>query len=215
MTADAERLAILVHEVRSPVAALAAVREALSGDRLARDDRQALIRLGIDACRGIDRVLSDVTIASVRLSTVDVVRLVEDSAAAATLAGPVVVRSSSDVPRLLLEVDPQRLRQALDNLVANAVAVSPPDAEVVVDVVGNDGQARISVTDRGTGVPAEQLERIFERGVQLDAERPGSGLGLAIARAIAEAHGGALTVESSPGKGATFTLTLGRSRSRL
>jgi signal transduction histidine kinase len=213
VTTDLERLAILVHEVRSPVAALAAVKEALSGGGLGRDDRHALIALGIAACRGIDRIVSDATVASVHRSTVDVVRLAEDSAAAATLGGTVVVRSSSDVPRLLLEVDPQRLRQALDNLVANAVAVSAPGGEVVVEVVGNDGPARISVADSGPGVPVEELERIFERGVRLDVERPGSGLGLSIARAIVRAHGGALTVESRPGEGATFTLTLGPSRS--
>ena len=211
--ADPERLAILVHEVRSPVAALAAVEEALSDGRLGREDRQALIGLGVAACHGIDRIVSDLTVASVRRSTVDVVRLAEASAAAASLGGAVVVRSSSDVPQLRLDVDPHRLRQALDNLVANAVAVSARGDEVVVRVIGNDGPARISVVDRGPGIPSGELERIFERGVRLVGERPGSGLGLAIARAIVEAHGGALTVESRPGEGASFTLTLGPSRS--
>jgi len=121
----------------------------------------------------------------------------------------VTVRSSSDTPMLQLDVDPQRLRQALDNLIGNAIAVSAPGAAVVVRLTAGEGAVRISVVDTGPGIPAEDLARIFEPGVRLDPGRPGSGLGLAIARAIAEAHGGTLTVESALGAGATFTLTLG------
>ncbi len=66
----------------------------------------------------------------------------------------------------------------------------------------------LSSTDRGPGIPIGEQERIFEPGVRLDRERSGSGLGLAIARAIAESHGGTLTVESVPGEGATFTIAL-------
>ena len=66
----------------------------------------------------------------------------------------------------------------------------------------------LSVSDSGDGVASVDQERIFEAGVRLDSNSSGSGLGLAIARAIAEAHGGTLTVASTPGEGATFTITL-------
>jgi len=64
------------------------------------------------------------------------------------------------------------------------------------------------VIDQGPGIPFGDQERIFEAGVRLNPERPGSGLGLVVARSIVEAHGGALTVESFPDQGATFTIAL-------
>jgi signal transduction histidine kinase len=69
---------------------------------------------------------------------------------------------------------------------------------------------RLFVTDEGAGIAAADQRRIFEAGERLDFGRPGSGLGLAIVEAIAEAHGGRLTVESAPGEGATFTITVPR-----
>jgi signal transduction histidine kinase len=72
----------------------------------------------------------------------------------------------------------------------------------------DDGGVLLSVTDSGDGIAVADQRRIFDAGVRLNLDRPGAGLGLAVARAIAEAHGGTLTVESAPGEGATFTLTL-------
>lgn len=200
-------LAALVHEVRSPVAALAAIEAALREPLLELVARRRLVELALAACRGIDRLVRDATLASVSLETIDVVRLVEDVAAAASLTAPVPVHVYGE-HTLALRADPQRVRQALDNLMRNAVAVSPPDAPVVIRVEDAAGYAYISVSDTGPGVPPAERERIFEPGARLDDARPGSGLGLAIARAIAEAHGGTLSVESAVGEGSVFTLTL-------
>ncbi|HEY4620216.1 MAG TPA: ATP-binding protein, partial [Gaiellaceae bacterium] len=159
------------------------------------------------ACRGIERVVGDAAVGSVRLEEVDVGRLVRESVAAAALSGASVRQSiSSGLPRI--DADPLRLRQALDNLLANAVTHSPPGGEVVVSARVGEGEILLSVSDKGGGIPVEEQERILEPGVRLDTSRPGSGLGLAVARAIAEAHGGTLTVQSAPGRGATFTLAL-------
>jgi len=79
---------------------------------------------------------------------------------------------------------------------------------VVVEATSTNALVLLSVSDSGIGVPLGDQERIFEAGVRLDAERPGSGLGLAITRAIAEAHGGQLTLRSIPGEGATFTIVI-------
>jgi two-component system sensor histidine kinase BaeS len=143
----------------------------------------------------------------VRLEEVDVGRLAEEAVAAAVVAGG-NVRAEIARGLPLIEADPLRLRQALDNLVANALLHSGSTDEVVVRARNADGSVLISVVDTGVGVhPAEQ-ERIFEKGVRLDDARPGSGIGLALARAIAEAHGGTLSVDSVPGQGATFNLSV-------
>ena len=204
---DGNRLAFLVHEVRSPVAALSAIAEALADEELDEGTRRELAGLALAACRGIERVVGDAAVGSVRLEEVDVGRLVKESVAAAVLSGasvtPVI---SSDLPRI--DADPLRLRQALDNLVANAVTHSTTRGQVVVSARVGEGEILLSVSDKGGGIPIEEQERIFEPGVRLDVGPPGSGIGLAVARAITEAHGGKLTVESAPGEGATFTLVL-------
>ena len=107
----------------------------------------------------------------------------------------------------LLHADPLRLRQALDNLVSNAL-VHGAGGEIVVRTSLKGGNVLLAVEDHGPGIPADEQERIFDAGVRLDTRRPGTGLGLAVVRAIAEAHRGALSVQSTPGRGAMFTLQL-------
>jgi signal transduction histidine kinase len=204
---DLDPLALLVHEVRSPVAALEAVSAAMSTGEGDTGARRELVRLALAACAGIERIVTDVSPASMRRETVDVGLLLREVVVAAELRGlPVAAHVAVEVPRV--RADPQRLRQALDNLVANAVDHSPADGRVILDVRPEGAEIVVSVTDSGPGIPAEEQERIFEPGARLDPDRPGSGLGLAIARSIAEAHGGRLTVESWPRGGARFVLAL-------
>jgi two-component system, OmpR family, sensor kinase len=207
---EPEHLAVLVHEVRSPVAALRAIAEAYrDGDATAR---RSLSALAIAACAGIERIVVDASVASVRPTKVDVRRLVDETVVAWALTGGNVRADIAPGVALHIEGDRLRLRQALDNLVGNALAHSPEGEEVVVGATPGDGDVLISVVDRGVGIPPEEHERIFDTGVRLNADPPGSGLGLAIARAIASAHGGRLTVASALGEGATFTLALPRHR---
>jgi len=205
--ADSDRLAILVHEIRSPVAALSAIAEALRDESVESSARRELADLVVAACRGIQRVVTDAAVTSARMEEVDPGRLVRETAAAATLGGALVrAQAEPDLPPL--EADPLRLRQALDNLVSNALTHSGSDATVVVRAARDGNRVLLSVSDAGGGIPSEEQDRIFDPGVRLDTGRPGSGLGLAVAQAIAEAHGGTLTVESALGEGATFTLAL-------
>jgi signal transduction histidine kinase len=203
-TIDLERLAVLVHEVRSPVAALAAVAEAYRQADAA--DRRHLAALAVAACAGIDRVVSDTKLDSVVRESVDVGGLVEQAVAAAALQGG-NIRAQVEPDAPAIDADPLRVRQAIDNLISNALTHAP-SAAVLVAVRSGAGVLVVSVTDRGPGVPVEEQKRIFEAGVRLDATRPGAGLGLALTRAIAEAHGGTLAVDSEVGRGATFALTL-------
>jgi two-component system sensor histidine kinase BaeS len=197
-----------VHEVRSPLAALAAIAQALSGgDRLDDEAFRRLLDLAVTAARGIERVVADAAVGALRLERTDVAQVVRDAVAAAALAGA-DVRVDIEPELLLIEGDPVRLRQAVDNLVANAVLHGSAEGEIRVSAVLRAEAICVSVADSGAGIPAEELARIFDPGVRLDPEQPGMGLGLYVARAVAEAHGGTLDVESALGEGTTFTLSL-------
>ncbi len=108
--------------------------------------------------------------------------------------------------------DEQRLRQAIANLVRNALYHTPPGTPVEVTVRADGARAAVSVTDHGPGIAPEHLGKIFERFYRADSSRTresgGMGLGLAIVSSIAEAHGGSARVESEVGSGATFTIEL-------
>jgi signal transduction histidine kinase len=102
------------------------------------------------------------------------------------------------------------MRQVLANLVDNAVKYTPAGGRVEIAVTRNGGGAVVEVRDTGIGMSREELPRIWERlyrGDQSRSER-GLGLGLSLVRAIVEAHGGQVTVESTPGQGTRFLLTL-------
>lgn len=211
MTSDAaaEVLAVLVHEVRSPVAALFAIEEAFAEARFDDDARHELERLAVAACRGIERIVLDASVASLRLDRIEVEDLVRQAATAAALEGArVESRIADDLPSI--EGDPQRLRQALDNLVSNAVTHAGADGAVIVRADSSETAVLLSVADSGAGIPLAEQDRIFEKGVRLNEAAAGSGLGLAIARAIVEAHCGTLTVRSTPGRGSTFTIAIPR-----
>jgi signal transduction histidine kinase len=111
-----------------------------------------------------------------------------------------------------LWADPARLTQVLRNLVRNAVAHTGHGDRVSVLARADDHHLEIAVSDTGPGIPAAELELIFERfhraSTTQSSDRGGSGLGLAIARAIVEAHGGNIHAESPAGQGATFRIEL-------
>ena len=202
---DAERLAVLVHEVRSPVAALSAIAEALDGDTDV-DTRREFVRLVTLACRGVERVVADVAVASIRFEPIDPEQLVRDVVAGAVVRGAdVELTVVGELPAI--DADPFRLRQALDNLIANALVHGPAEGPVSIRAEAASA-VLISVTDCGLGIAAVELDRIFDVGVRLDPASRGSGFGLPLARAIVDGHDGSLTVTSSPDEGTTFTIAL-------
>lgn len=129
---------------------------------------------------------------------------------------PVVVDVEPGLPAV--DADPHRIGQIVRNLVSNAIRYSPEGGEVRVRASREDGLVRISVADRGIGIPADRQERIFEKFYRVDNDLTrkvnGTGLGLAISRELVEAHGGRIWVESSPGRGSTFSFTLPVAASR-
>ncbi len=122
--------------------------------------------------------------------------------------GRIKVEIPADLPPVL--ADPDRLERILVNLISNALKYSPPESEVTVDANQMNNEAVVSVTDRGVGIPPEDLPNIFGRFYRAKGTRKaeGLGLGLYITKMLVEAHGGHIWVESEPGKGSTFYFTL-------
>jgi len=114
------------------------------------------------------------------------------------------------LPRV--RVDTKRIRQVMDNILDNAIKYSAKGTEIIVSVVPQEEELFISVSDQGAGIPASDLERVFERLYRVEHQSmPGSngfGLGLAICRGLVEAHGGHIWLESAEGKGSTVFFTL-------
>jgi signal transduction histidine kinase len=109
-------------------------------------------------------------------------------------------------------VDPQGIALVLDNLLSNAVKFSRHGEQVRVRAALTGHQVIISVADTGVGMSQDEQREIFDpffrSSMAVKTAVPGAGLGLSIAKAIVEAHGGTITVKSSPGQGSTFTVTL-------
>ena len=212
-------MAIVSHELRSPMAAVIGAANTLHGRwrELSSEHRDAFLALIADETSRLSSLISDVLDTSrieagtftFSFSDVDVAGLVADSvAAAAAVQDEVAVVADLNGPLPAVRGDRERLRQVLANLIDNGVKYSDAGSSVEVSAQRIVGGVRIEVRDYGPGVPAEQHSLIFEKFGRAKGNRPGTGLGLFIARSIAEAHGGTLEVRSQPGRGATFALEL-------
>ena len=126
------------------------------------------------------------------------------------------LRLTTDFPDSLPEVmgDSQRLSQVFDNLIGNAVKFSPDGGTICVRLRAEEGTVRAEVSDQGIGIPADKLERVWERFYQVDGTTTrrfsGTGLGLAIVKRLIEAHGGQVGAESTVGHGSTFWFAVPR-----
>lgn len=130
-----------------------------------------------------------------------------------TLAGTRKVSLVTEMPDLFALADETRTEQVLANLLENAVKYGREGGTVTVGArEDNDGKIEVFVQDDGPGIPADSLERVFERFYRVDKarsrEQGGTGLGLSIVKHIVQAHGGRVWVESAPGQGAKFCFTL-------
>jgi len=167
----------------------------------------------------MDRLLDDLLdVASIEAGkltmvrgSVAVARLVEETVlafepVAAARSITLLAEPASDLADAAL--DDERILQVLANLVSNALRFTPERGRVRVAVTSSGREAHFTVEDTGGGIPADQLERVFERFRQLSKDRRGLGLGLHISRSIVEAHGGRMWAESEPGAGSTLHVVL-------
>jgi signal transduction histidine kinase len=217
-------MAIVSHDLRNPLNAVAMASELLLLD-LPEKKRQgyvAAIKRSADLMKHlVDDLLDAANIEAGGLRLVRRTLSVDQllTAAADALAPLAAARSLQlivDAPRgLEVRADRKRAAQVLDNLMGNAIAHSPDGGTVRVSASHAGGPdapgdgVRFTVTDTGPGIPAPDLDRVFDRFWQGQNRRgEGSGLGLAIAKGIVEAHGGRIWVESDEGRGSTFGFTL-------
>ncbi len=212
------------HELRTPLTSIRGFAElyrqgAVAGDELPRlmrriEDEGARMGLLVDDLLMLARLDQERPLAR---DVVDLLPLATDAVHDAQAVDPSrTVTLGTDGAAYDVVGDESRLRQVLANLVGNALKHTPAGTPVEVRLSTADGQAVLEVVDHGPGLAPEDAERVFERFYRADPSRArsagksegGSGLGLAIVAALAEAHGGSVSVDTSPGKGATFRVRL-------
>ncbi|WP_393099885.1 DUF4118 domain-containing protein [Streptomyces sp. LN325] len=210
-------LAAVSHDLRTPLAGIkAAVSSLRSGDVAWSEADKAELLEGIeDGADRLDNLVGNLLDMS-RLQTGTVTPLIReidlDEVVPMALGGVPEGSVMLDIPETLpmVAVDPGLLERSVANLVENAVKYSPSDERVLVSASAMADRVEVRVVDRGPGIPDEAKDRIFEAFQRYgDAPRgAGVGLGLAVARGFAEAMGGTLAAEDTPGGGLTMVLTL-------
>jgi signal transduction histidine kinase len=220
---DEQRRALtadLAHQLRTPIASLLATAQALQDGILAPDDKT----MGVlsDQATHLQRLVADLE----KVSRAEERRIVLSSSpqALAPLIEHVVaaqreryavsgvtLRATLARPGPSARIDADRIREALENLLDNALAHTPAGGTVTVTICSASGgqSSEIEVADTGSGFDPDRADLLFRRFHRESADSEGSGLGLTIARALVEAHGGTLRAKSDGvGLGATFTISL-------
>jgi PAS domain S-box-containing protein len=218
-----EFLSVVSHELRTPLTSIRGALGLLAAGKLddAPAQRQRMVQLAASNTDRLIRLINEIldlermrsgriTFARVDLSAADVV----DAAVEALrpIADRTGVTIQVDVEPLHIFADPDRMAQALTNLVDNAIKFSPANSTIDVTARHEGDFAVFEVRDHGRGIPPEMLEAVFDRFRQVDhsdaREKGGTGLGLAICRNIVEEHGGTIRVESTVGAGSVFRFTI-------
>jgi len=220
-----EFLSNVSHELRTPLTSIMALAETLAAGAVddAENNRRFLAIIQKNSQR-MQQLLNDIlelsTIesgnVSVHLENIPLASAVDDvinSLTAAAAARNVSVRNNV-ADKVRVSADPRRLIQMLTNLIDNAIKFNRENGTITVTHDVNSERDRIYVIDTGEGIPAQHLDRIFERFYRVDRARSrdlgGTGLGLAIVKHLARAHGGEVTATSRVGEGTEFVIELPR-----
>ncbi len=210
----------VAHELRTPLANITShVQALIDGVETPSPEVLDVVQHEVDHMANLVGDLQQLTLVDEGQLTIDpfdvvlsdvIDQVTQANQPRATDAGVSLVRSGEDPEPI--HIDPIRIRQAIDNLVANAIRHTPDGGAVAIAVDQGPDETVIAVRDTGPGIPEEFLSRVFERFSRSDQARSratgGSGLGLPIARELVRAHGGELTAENLVGGGAQFTIRL-------
>ncbi|MDO8309773.1 MAG: HAMP domain-containing sensor histidine kinase [Actinomycetota bacterium] len=207
------------HELRTPLTSIRGYAELIE-QGAADDPAEAVRRIQAESARMgslVDDMLMLARLDEERtmdVAPIDLLEVVIDAAASARAAAPgrSIEVLSTDGSTAMVSGDGERLRQAVDNLLSNAIRYSPDSEPVTITVRVDDDWCHVLVTDRGAGLGPAEAGRVFERMYRTDEARSrvrgGSGLGLAIVKSVVEGYGGQVWVDSTPGAGCTFTIRL-------
>lgn len=214
-----EWAAIVAHDLQQPIQAILLRTELLLRGSLT-DEQAENVRHVRTTIKRLSRMVSDLTDAS-QLET-NRMRMTLERLDLGELVREVVQRAPNAKARTRIQIpektgpfvngDAQRLEQVVGNLLANALKYGAPNADIQVEVGAFGEHARVSVTNRGPGIPADEIAGLFERYARARAAKmsatKGLGLGLYIAKGLVEAHGGRIWAESVPGQTTTFHFTV-------
>ena len=211
-------VATLAHDIKGPLTSIVGFaelleegylegEEATDAARTIRTNAQRLATLANDML-ALSRVeYGELEIADDRVDVADVLR-----AAIEALAAERQIEASYLKEPAFIRGDAERLRQIFDNVLRNAIKYSPGGEPVHVEMRDEDGTFTVAVRDRGIGIPPEELPKLFNRFARASNARKskiaGTGVGLFIVKTIVERHGGSVAVQSAPGEGSTFTVSL-------
>ncbi len=209
-------LADVTHELRTPLTVIQGNLEGMLDGVYPADE--ARLRSILEETQILSRLTDDLRTLSqaesgtlqLKREQVDLAALIQETIAALRSqadAGGVKIAFGEPTAAILLNIDPERIRQVISNLVSNAVRYSPQGSAVRVTLSNEGGGARVSVADSGPGIAAADLPHIFDRYYK-SADSRGMGLGLSIAKYLVEAHGGQIGAESEAGRGTTISFSL-------
>ena len=217
-----EFVALISHDLRTPLTSIMGYLELTLGDEDLSDDQRRYLEIVDRNADRLLRLVNDLLFVArleagqleLHPSELDLAAIARQSVIEAepraTAKGIALTCRAGDVAAV--RADKGRMFQLLDNLVSNAIKFTPEGGDIEVSVARVNGSVQLEVVDTGIGIDAKEQQQLFERFFRAStaAQRqiPGTGLGLYIARAIVDAHGGSISVDSEPGHGTSFRIDL-------